>query len=108
MTTSAKAQIILGEMQEVEILEAVWNAELARGRRDDGLFRYNGRLVLASTWLDGSARPVRITPVKLRYHLGQVADWYKLTPRGDSVVATPPSAVIAMMITYPHADLPML
>jgi putative DNA primase/helicase len=88
-------------------VERAWGLLLA-ANRTPWLFRYAG----IPTWVvpDDEGRPVAatMTEERLRHMLARLADWRRMTPKGELVPAPPPIAVVKSVLATPDPGLPVL
>jgi putative DNA primase/helicase len=87
--------------------DRAWNLVLGSNEMP-WLFRLGG----VPSWVisDDEGRPVAaaITEERLRLMLAKLADWRKVTAKGDALSAPPPSGVVKALLATPNPRLPVL
>ena len=87
--------------------DRAWSAILA-SNRTPWLFRLGG----LPNWVtpDDEGRPVAATvsEERLRHMLAKLADWRKVTAKGETIPAPPPTGVVKSLLATPDPGLPIL
>jgi hypothetical protein len=87
--------------------DRAWSAILA-SNRTPWLFRLGG----LPSWVtpDDEGRPVAaiVSDERLRHMLAKLADWRKITAKGETIPAPPPNGVVKSLLATPDPGLPIL